>query len=156
MPYTLGHNDPRAKEGRKRWRAANPEKVREMRDRSYARHRERRLEDMRIRREAHREEARAATRQWQKDNPDRVALHGQARRARKLAAFVEYVHPLVVLERADGECGICGGDVSPFDFEVDHIVPLSRGGLHNYENTQPAHKVCNRRKSDSLPEEIAA
>lgn len=68
------------------------------------------------------------------------------RRSLKRGAFVEDVHPLVVLERADGECGICGGDVDPFQFDVDHIVPLVRGGLHNYENSQAAHPVCNRRK----------
>lgn len=57
----------------------------------------------------------------------------------------------MVLELADGVCGICGGDVDPFDFEVDHIVPVSKGGFHNYENVQPSHRRCNRAKSANLP-----
>jgi 5-methylcytosine-specific restriction endonuclease McrA len=68
-------------------------------------------------------------------------------RARNRNAFVETVDPLVVLERGDNVCGICGGDVDPGDFHIDHIVPLARGGLHNYENTQPAHPRCNWAKS---------
>jgi 5-methylcytosine-specific restriction endonuclease McrA len=30
--------------------------------------------------------------------------------------------------------------------EVDHILPLARGGPHRYENVQPSHGDCNRRK----------
>lgn len=66
--------------------------------------------------------------------------------ARKTAAFVERVDPLVVLERADGVCGICFDDVDPLRFDVDHIYPLSLGGDHSYVNTQPAHPSCNGRK----------
>jgi|ERR671918_452659 5-methylcytosine-specific restriction endonuclease McrA len=61
-------------------------------------------------------------------------------------AAVEHVDPLIVLELRDGMCGICGSDVDPLAFEVDHVVALARGGLHNYENCQPAHGPCNRRK----------
>ncbi len=50
-------------------------------------------------------------------------------------------------------CGICGEDVDPFDFQVDHIVPLVHGGLHNYENSQVAHPLCNQRKNVRLVEE---
>ena len=73
-----------------------------------------------------------------------------------MRAFVEEVYPLVVLERDDGICGICGEDVDPFDFHVDHIIPLSRGGEHSYANTQPAHPFCNLSKNDRLPWEVAA
>lgn len=68
------------------------------------------------------------------------------RRSRKTAAFVERVIPLAVLEMADGVCGICGEDVNPAAFHVDHIVPLGVGGEHSYMNTQPTHPVCNLRK----------
>lgn len=30
--------------------------------------------------------------------------------------------------------------------EVDHIVPISRGGSHTYDNLQAAHANCNRKK----------
>lgn len=67
-------------------------------------------------------------------------------RARQVGTFVEDVHKLVLLERDDGVCGICGGDVDPLNFDIDHIVPLSRGGEHSYANTQTAHPICNSKK----------
>lgn len=34
-------------------------------------------------------------------------------------------------------------------FEVDEIVPVSRGGSPiDYENVQAAHRICNQRKGD--------
>lgn len=95
---------------------------------------------------AHPERRAETSAAWVKRNPDTIRRHAQERKARKRQAFVEFVDPLVVLERADGVCGICGDDVDPFKFDVDHIVPLCHGGFHNYENTQPAHVSCNRSK----------
>lgn len=83
---------------------------------------------------------------WQRENRDKVAEYSRQRRARRTAAHVERVEVLVLLERQDGACGICGEDVELDDFHVDHIVPLVKGGLHNYENCQIAHPVCNLRK----------
>lgn len=96
----------------------------------------------------------ASARDARRGNPDYLAkarLQVTRRMALKLAQFVEDVDPLVVLERHDGVCGICGGDVDPFAFHVDHIVPLSKGGEHSYANTQAAHPVCNMRKGAKAP-----
>ena len=35
---------------------------------------------------------------------------------------------------------------------LDHILPLSRGGLHTYDNTQLLCQSCNSRKKDKHPE----
>jgi 5-methylcytosine-specific restriction endonuclease McrA len=68
------------------------------------------------------------------------------RKARKLAAFVEQVDPILVYERDGGVCGICEEAVEFTGFEVDHVIPLARGGEHSYRNVQTAHPTCNRRK----------
>lgn len=109
----------------KAWREANPERVKANSERNRKR--------------------------WRAENPDRARELWQRYFTRKRDAFVEDVHPLVVLERADGVCGICDLDVDPFDFHVDHIMPLARGGEHSYANTQPAHPVCNSRKGAKAP-----
>lgn len=83
-------------------------------------------------------------------HPEVARRHGAKRRALKHNAFVEHVEPLVVLELDDGVCGICGEDVNPFDFHVDHAIPLVRGGEHSYANAQVAHPVCNLRKNASV------
>lgn len=68
------------------------------------------------------------------------------RRTRKKNKFVEYVDPRVLYERDGGICGICKTQVHMNNFHVDHIIPLSRGGKHSYENTQIAHQHCNQVK----------
>jgi 5-methylcytosine-specific restriction endonuclease McrA len=109
-----------------------------------------RKEARRRRRRLNPEGVAAAGRRYRQNNPDSLRRKDQRRRARKRSAFIEDVHPLVVLERDDGVCGICGGDVDPEDFHVDHIIPLARGGEHRYANVQPAHPWCNLSKCDRL------
>lgn len=87
-----------------------------------------------------------STRRYREANRDRARVWYDTRRARKHEAFVESVERLVVLERDDGVCGICGEDVDPFAFHVDHIIPLARGGEHSYGNVQVAHPRCNMSK----------
>jgi 5-methylcytosine-specific restriction endonuclease McrA len=92
--------------------------------------------------------------EWVKANPERARELRQRRvltyRARKRGAHVEHVEPLVVLERDDGVCGICGEDVDPTFFDIDHVIPLARGGEHSYRNVQVAHRRCNARKGARL------
>lgn len=45
-------------------------------------------------------------------------------------------------------CALCGA-AAPL--VIDHIIPLSRGGLNAIENIQPLCSPCNRAKSDSIP-----
>lgn len=59
--------------------------------------------------------------------------------------FIEPVDRDVVYKMHGGRCGICHEFVGG-EFQVDHVVPLSRGGQHGYVNVQPAHPICNQRK----------
>ena len=43
-------------------------------------------------------------------------------------------------------CAYCGGDFE----EVDHVIPLSRGGTGWASNYRPACKPCNGSKGDKL------
>lgn len=39
----------------------------------------------------------------------------------------------------------------PWSFELDHKVPISRGGaMYDYSNADAAHMICNRRKGNSM------
>jgi 5-methylcytosine-specific restriction endonuclease McrA len=67
------------------------------------------------------------------------------RRALKKQAFIEDVDPLVIYTRDKGLCQICLKPINDL-YEIDHIIPLARGGKHSYENTQLAHPSCNRHK----------
>ncbi len=67
---------------------------------------------------------------------------GSHRDARGLGRFYRDV-----LERDGMFCHICGMVIVGLeDLHFDHVVPLSRGGLHSLENVKPSHAICNRRK----------
>lgn len=140
--YALRHHHKHRDESlarTKEWRARNPKRVAEAGRVHYA---------------ANRGYYAEKNRKWRRENPDKQRALVAAYRARKRGVFVEHVSALVVLELHDGVCGICGEDVDPFKFEVDHIVPLKPRegeprGLHTYENVAPSHPVCNRRKKNS-------
>jgi 5-methylcytosine-specific restriction endonuclease McrA len=164
----------------KAYRAANLQRKKAQRKAEYARDREKVLNERRkpcarcgsdkgegerkrycdacqpIIAELKRQKVNERKRAWNAANPERRAAsnryHWQRWYTLKRDAFVEDVVPLVVLERHDGTCGICGEDVDPLDFHVDHIWPLARGGEHSYQNTQPAHPDCNQRKGVKTPE----
>lgn len=79
-------------------------------------------------------------------------------KARLRAARVESVDPFKVFDRDGWRCQICHkptpkrlrGTIEHNAPELDHIVPLARGGEHSYRNTQCACRKCNGRKSDSV------
>ena len=74
-------------------------------------------------------------------------IRSERRRARKHGAFVEDVNRDILYEMYGGMCGICKEFIEG-DFHVDHVIPLSKGGLHCYANVQPAHPACNLRKGN--------
>ena len=48
----------------------------------------------------------------------------------------------VLFCRDNWRCSYCGRDAGPGDLTVDHVKPLSRGGLHSWDNVVAAwHKV---------------
>lgn len=52
------------------------------------------------------------------------------------------------------KCGICGRFMKLKDLTIDHIIPKSKGGANRKENYQPAHKICNGVKGNSMPGEL--
>lgn len=93
---------------------------------------------------------------------DRKKINAQRgsnnRRAKMKKAFIEDVIPMRVFNRDKWICQICGHAVSKLRdrnlidiASLDHIIPISKGGKHSYENTQLAHLSCNLRKSSSMP-----
>jgi 5-methylcytosine-specific restriction endonuclease McrA len=94
---------------------------------------------------------------WRQRNHERViasALRSKARRRYRLSECqVERVNRVKVFERDGWRCGICRLPVERKDASLDHIVPLSRGGHHTYENCQTAHLKCNISKGARLQEQ---
>ena len=89
--------------------------------------------------------ARAAAAAFRASRPHYFAEFEGRRRARIRGTQVERIDYALVLERAAGQCGICREPLA-LPIEIDHVVPLARGGTHTYDNLQAAHAGCNRRK----------
>ena len=54
-----------------------------------------------------------------------------------------------VFARDDHRCQYCGGHAD----SIDHVVPRSKGGPHEWENVAAACRPCNLRKRDRTPDE---
>jgi 5-methylcytosine-specific restriction endonuclease McrA len=56
-------------------------------------------------------------------------------------------------QRDGGVCQYTGKSLSAGEGNIDHVVPLSRGGATSWENCVLAHKAVNHRKGARTPEE---
>jgi hypothetical protein len=70
-------------------------------------------------------------------------------------AYVAPVSYKKIYRRDKGICGICGWQVADnkeptaiWGATIDHCIPLSRGGTHEPNNCQLAHRICNSLKLD--------
>lgn len=76
-----------------------------------------------------------------------ISRRGEPRRAIPLSVKV------LVKEKSFGQCFYCQDPIGPF--EIDHVVPVSKGGGDELENLVYACRSCNRSKgSMSLKEWI--
>lgn len=81
--------------------------------------------------------------------------------SRKRRAIMEKgddIRHLDIFVRDEWKCGICEQLIDKYlrgdawmRATLDHIIPLSDGGLHVFENVQAAHWLCNMRKSNCMP-----
>jgi 5-methylcytosine-specific restriction endonuclease McrA len=109
------------------WRAANPERWKEIRDRAVRKN----------------------------DAAGGAERRKLARRARTDGKGFSVVSLRALLDQYGRTCGICGKPISESDrVHWDHIVPLSRGGAHVAENLRPSHGPCNAWKHNRLDAEL--
>lgn len=91
------------------------------------------------------------TRQWRKDNPQMARAndkrHVHRRRLWKEASGHFKITSREIADLYSSPCVYCG---SLTNIEMDHVVPLSRGGRHSIGNLVPACQSCNRSKSGYL------
>lgn len=84
------------------------------------------------------------------------------KRAAKALVESEYYSVQEIYERDKWRCQICGKKVSPKlkwphtkSASIDHITPLSKGGINTKDNVQLAHLGCNsaKRNRNIMPNE---
>ena len=79
-----------------------------------------------------------------RDHVARQAFKGIA----PLAAEVPFT-TREIAERDGWRCHICSRQVKPCDASLDHLIPISDGGVHKKANVRLAHHRCNSIRSDT-------
>lgn len=93
------------------------------------------------------DEKRAILRKWSESRYVNQAL----RRARLAGTKMEPIRRAAVVARDRRTCYLCGRSGLPdAEIHLDHVIPLSRGGTHTYDNIRVACAPCNYRKSNRL------
>jgi 5-methylcytosine-specific restriction endonuclease McrA len=118
-------NPKRHRENTRRWQAANAEKVRD------------------------------GVQRWRAANPERAWLSTIATTYRTRGVPLDPAAEGHVLSLYGAACHYCGGDRSgPYQRQLDHVLPVSRGGLSTAANLVPSCRSCNQAKRAMTAEEF--
>ena len=59
-----------------------------------------------------------------------------------------------IYRKTKGHCYLCGDFVDFDSFEIEHRMPLSKGGTNDFNNLYPSCHICNTIKHDIYPEDF--
>lgn len=124
-----------------KWNKDNPDKATQHSRSSYKRHRKRRLEAGKKYREENKDRMAKLKKEWRKKNP--IRFKGYAHKRRQAIKAPLSGDDLERLFDLYPFCLACGAEK---DLEIDHVLPLSRGGTNEFENLQVLCGRCNRSK----------
>lgn len=144
-----------AAEQKRRYREENYERVTEYQRLYYEANREKVLEYSRGHYQRNKELRYNQTKQWQGDNPEKVRAYQHQYQGRKRNQKGEPYGGGDIIrmhENQDGCCYYCQEKL--IEYHVEHMTPISRGGLDCIHNIALACPTCNLRKSDKTAEEF--
>lgn len=125
------------------WRRRNPEKARKTRREEYHRNKDRR--NIPYVREA----LRQASKRHYLANREKLLSDRRSRMIKTNGPEAEKFSYSDVFERDNGICYLCLLPVPSIkDCHFDHVIPLSRGGSHTFNNVKVTHKFCNLSKGN--------
>lgn len=91
-------------------------------------------------------------------HPERIQAEQMRRRAKLLGAQVgdqlairEWIR--VIRSKPSFKCYYCERPTPRAELNIDHVIPLARGGLHTCENMAASCSACNFSKNSRLPSE---
>lgn len=149
-------NQAARKEYQRQWRLSKIDEIRAD-DRRRATeyrvaHPERRREINKAYRERNREKVRASGKTWKMANKDKVTEVAAQRRARIAGAGGRLPRGTIkrLMEIQKHKCAYCHCDITK-ERHLDHIIPLSKGGKHEFTNVQLLCPQCNLQKGAMHP-----
>lgn len=92
---------------------------------------------------------------WKRHNPEKVKSYTENRRAQKKVGggFVSSNDISALYQIQGGLCYWCSKPVDE-NYHLDHLIPLSRGGLHTINNVVISCPKCNVTKNNKTPDEF--
>lgn len=94
---------------------------------------------------------------WQENNKEKVKSYKTSNKLKRKDKIKNGDSSKVIyswLESVSKTCAYCGR-CCVNNYHIDHIMPLSRGGLHVVSNLAISCPTCNMQKSSKTPEEYA-
>jgi len=156
--YSKDVFDNQNKAARKRaneFRKNNPDEIKRRKRESDARCIDRVMRNSKQWTAKNRERSRAIKSKWRIANPDQTNKLAAKRRSRKRNALLMLHRDQEQIINAIYDCSRRVSECIKIPHEVDHIVPISRGGYHIHTNMQVIPMRLNRSKSDKLPHEFS-
>lgn len=96
--------------------------------------------------EHRKEQRRASARKWNKENKAKRTLAMAKRRALQKGNGCFLVTDAEIAKMQKSPCAYCGLSGG----EIDHVVPLTKGGTHSIGNLAPCCRSCNSSKNNLL------
>lgn len=84
----------------------------------------------------------------------------KAKRRARMDIKAERINSYAIFKKDNWTCRMCSTKVQKVNIyaddaaELDHIIPISRGGTHSIDNVQTLCRKCNQFKSDKMPDEL--
>lgn len=146
------------------YEATRPEETKASKARYRESNRDKLIQSGAVYRETYPDRRKESVSRWSKDNPESNNRRQRNRRAKKLDQFIEDVSKCELILRDGVLCYYCFKNLdftsperwtyNPDFAEIEHKMPLSRGGAHSYENCVLACSKCNKSKNDMTVEEF--
>jgi 5-methylcytosine-specific restriction endonuclease McrA len=114
---------------------------------AYAKNPEKQLIASQKWREKNKEKYAAYVHFWYKNNPDAIKRSRMRRSARERNAGIFLITTKEIIKLKQQPCFYCN---SKNKIEIDHRVPVSRGGAHSIGNLVAACILCNRSKNSKF------
>lgn len=96
---------------------------------------------------------------WRRENKDKIKIYDHKKRIRRKYAIaftkekISFDEWISIIKSQDSKCYYC--KIKDRNLEIEHVIPLSRGGDHSKGNIVGACAKCNSRKQAIPPEKWA-
>lgn len=144
----------------KKWHEEHPERVAEHKRNHYLNNLERYKQITARWNFEHKEKHMESHRKWLKNNPEK-ARAVRTRYENKRRAWENNCEDKVttnelneLIKNSNNICFWCDKEIPQNKLHLDHIYPLSRGGMNNIYNIVISCEYCNKRKADKNPEKF--